>query len=78
MVVETRSPPIGALTHLPKACLPVKARRDRQLCWDGVQSQEQLTSEQVRSEDPLWDFPGGLVFKNPPANAGDTGCIPGL
>ena len=24
-----------------------------------------------------WGFPGGLVVKNPPANAGDTGSIPG-
>ena len=23
------------------------------------------------------DFPGGAVFKNPPANAGDTDLIPG-
>ena len=23
------------------------------------------------------DFPGGPVFKNPPANAGDMGLIPG-
>ena len=23
------------------------------------------------------DFPGGAVDKNPPANAGDTGSIPG-
>ena len=23
-------------------------------------------------------FPGGLVVKNPPVNAGDTGSIPGL
>ena len=23
-------------------------------------------------------FPGGLVIKNPPANAGDAGSIPGL
>ena len=23
------------------------------------------------------DFPGGAVVKNPPANAGDTGLIPG-
>ena len=23
-------------------------------------------------------FPGGLVVKNPPANAGDTGSVPGL
>ena len=25
----------------------------------------------------LWDFPGDAVVKNPPANAGDTGSIPG-
>ena len=25
----------------------------------------------------LRDFPGGAVVKNPPANAGDTGSIPG-
>ena len=24
-----------------------------------------------------WGFPGGAVVKNPPANAGDTGLIPG-
>ena len=26
----------------------------------------------------LLDFPGGAVVKNPPANAGDAGSIPGL
>ena len=25
-----------------------------------------------------WDFPGGAVVKNPPANAGDTGLSPDL
>ena len=25
----------------------------------------------------LWDFPGGAVVKNLPANAGDTGSSPG-
>ena len=25
----------------------------------------------------MWDFPGGAVAKNPPANAGDTGSSPG-
>ena len=25
-----------------------------------------------------WDFPGGTVVKNPPANAGDTGSSLGL
>ena len=28
--------------------------------------------------DPIWDFPGGAVVKNPPANAGDMGLSPGL
>jgi len=26
----------------------------------------------------IWDFPGGAVVKNPPANVGDTSSIPGL
>ena len=26
---------------------------------------------------PKWDFPGGTVVKNLPANAGDMGLIPG-
>ena len=26
----------------------------------------------------LWDFPGGSLVKNPRANAGDQGSIPGL
>ena len=30
-----------------------------------------------RHENPLRDFPGGSVVKNPPANAGDTGSVPG-
>ena len=25
----------------------------------------------------MWDFPGGAVVKNPPANAGDMCSIPG-
>ena len=30
------------------------------------------------SKDFRLDFPGGSVVKNPPANAGDMGLIPGL
>ena len=30
------------------------------------------------SKSKGWDFPGGAVVKNPPANAGDTGSSPGL
>ena len=29
------------------------------------------------NEKHWWDFPGGTVVKNPPANAGDMGSIPG-
>ena len=29
------------------------------------------------SSNPFMGFPGGSVAKNPPANAGDTGLIPG-
>ena len=32
------------------------------------------TFEEVKKRD----FPGGLVVKNPPCNAGDTDSIPGL
>ena len=28
--------------------------------------------------DVLWGFPGGLLVKNPPTNAGDLGSVPGL
>ena len=28
--------------------------------------------------DLLWGFPGGLLVKNPPGNAGDLGSIPRL
>ena len=31
----------------------------------------------VSSKSQRWDFPGSAVVKNPPANAGDTGSIPG-
>ena len=35
-----------------------------------------LTST-VQVKHKFWDFPSGPVVKNPPANAGDTGSIPG-
>ena len=31
----------------------------------------------VYEKERYWDFPGGTVVKNPSANAGDTGSIPG-
>ena len=33
---------------------------------------------EAASEEQLQDFPGGPVVKNRPADAGDTGSIPGL
>ena len=46
---------------------------------DGMQY---IGSEFTKSLLPMiktgsWDFPGGLVVKNPPASTGDTGLIPG-
>ena len=35
------------------------------------------TSLTCNQNSKCWDFPGGAVVKNPPANAGDTGLIPG-
>ena len=35
-------------------------------------------SEWMDKNDVLEDFPGGIVVKNPPANAGDMGSSPGL
>ena len=32
----------------------------------------------VQNHMACMDFPGGTVVKNPPANAGDVGSIPGL
>ena len=31
----------------------------------------------VKQKGPTWDFPGGAVVKNMPANAGDTGSSSG-
>ena len=31
----------------------------------------------MKEKNLFRDFPGGAVVKNPPANAGDTGSIPG-
>ena len=37
-----------------------------------------LAKSQVSKACLRRDFPGGTVVGNPPANAGDTGLIPGL
>ena len=36
-----------------------------------------LVQREVYENDHYRDFPGGVVVKNPPANAGDTGSSPG-
>ena len=36
-----------------------------------------LSTTFILFKEILGDFPGGAVVKNPPANAGDTGSIPG-
>ena len=37
----------------------------------------QTTEEESVSFKKAWDFPGGTVVKNPPANAGDMGSSSG-
>ena len=38
---------------------------------DGSEGQKEILQKDIRN------FPGGIVDKNPPANAGDMGLIPG-
>ena len=48
---------------------------------EGYQTAESKSPRCQRGQQPeerMQDFPGGAVVKNPPANAGDTGSIPGL
>ena len=40
--------------------------------------QQRILKENFVKWGKSWDFPGGTVVKNPPANAGDMGSIPGL
>ena len=53
------------------------------LCCSGLDVKVALFTTPLRVwqqlyERPLaWGFPGGSVVKNPPANAGDKGSIPG-
>ena len=38
---------------------------------------QQMASSLWALVSSSWGFPGGTVVKNPPANAGDSGSIPG-
>ena len=44
---------------------------------DFLQGSTDSTLRTATLKKPFKDFPGGTVVKNPPANAGDTGSIPG-
>ena len=40
-------------------------------------SLEDVSQAFIYLTNTYWDFPGGAVVKNPPANAGGTGSSPG-
>ena len=42
-----------------------------------LQQSETEPQQQKSAKKLTGDFPGGTVVKKPPANAGDTGSIPG-
>ena len=42
-----------------------------------MQQRKSLKQKLVLQKQINRDFPGGTVVKNPPANAGDMGSIPG-
>ena len=46
--------------------------------WVISESNGECPERHKQKKGPCWDFPGGPVATNPPANAGDTGSIPGL
>ena len=47
-------------------------RRERE-----AEKKQKEMEKPIYSIRSLGDFPGGLVVKNPPGNAGNTGLIPG-
>ena len=47
------------------------------LLWKMRQRERAWNKFQGLRMNGFWDFPGGAVVKNPPANAGDMGYIPG-
>ena len=53
----------------PDRCLSVGRRSDTQ------EAKKNCTKITIKIS--MWGFPGGAVVENPPANARDTGWIPG-
>ena len=52
-----------------------KLMTNKNLLYKKINKIKKLKKKRI---SPLSDFPGGTVVKNPPANAGDMGLIPGL
>ena len=50
----------------------------RSACWRGPSSSCPICCHLGEKKKAAWGFPGRVVVKNPPANAGDVASIPGL
>ena len=74
---------IGEGNGNPLQCSCLENPKDEGAWWAavcGVGCTESDTTEvtwQQQEQDSVWVFPGDLVVKNPPVNAGDAGLIPG-
>ena len=60
--------------------IPFKNNRDYKRLYGNIIQQYTLHTHisKITEIRTSWDFPGGSVVKNPPANAGDTDSRPGL
>ena len=70
-----------AHTHSFQPAFQISTFKNKQTTKAYVTSEASNTKDrakQNKTKIDLGDFPGGAVVKNPPANAGDTGSIPGL
>ena len=64
------------MMHLPKASNLLLNREQKE--WGYKLSPVNNLKYLIYKITTVGGFPGGVVVKNPPANAGDTGSIPGL
>ena len=62
---------LGGIFTLHQGAFQITHRR-----YPSYSKQNTLVEEVVRN-GCFWDFPGGAVVGNPPANAGDMGSSPG-